>query len=189
MVHRCGEEILKGELPPKHEVVLKLALTPTQQKVYERYLQVGTTALAPLLSGCFSSRQAACFGCTTICTAHPRAILPCLQGTAEREARSLFRDRGMLAMVSFGSPGIKFGAHLHALLMLATVKLFCAGTWQPFWPLGRCCVALQACGALKPRPSSAMLPGSWSPQLTSQAFCLRPTAHSCATGPLSSETC
>lgn len=40
VVHRCGEEILKRELPPKHEVVLKLALTPTQQKVYARFIQV-----------------------------------------------------------------------------------------------------------------------------------------------------
>jgi len=47
VVHRCGEEILKRELPPKHEVVLKLALTPTQQKVYERYIQVGRAACKP----------------------------------------------------------------------------------------------------------------------------------------------
>ena len=41
VVHRCGEEILRGELPAKHEVVLKLALSPTQHRVYERYVRVG----------------------------------------------------------------------------------------------------------------------------------------------------
>lgn len=40
MVHRCGEGILKVDLPPKLEVVLKLSLTPTQDHVYRRYLQV-----------------------------------------------------------------------------------------------------------------------------------------------------
>ena len=40
VVHRRGEEVLRGELPRKREVVLKLALTPTQQRVYERYIQV-----------------------------------------------------------------------------------------------------------------------------------------------------
>lgn len=40
MVHRCGEEILRKELPPKREVVMKLALTPSQHRVYARYVQV-----------------------------------------------------------------------------------------------------------------------------------------------------
>jgi hypothetical protein len=41
MVHRRGEEILRAELPRKRELVLKLALTPAQEEVYRRYLQVG----------------------------------------------------------------------------------------------------------------------------------------------------
>ncbi|EFN53209.1 hypothetical protein CHLNCDRAFT_137064 [Chlorella variabilis] len=39
MVHRRGEEILKEELPQKREVVLKLALSPSQHKVYRRFIE------------------------------------------------------------------------------------------------------------------------------------------------------
>jgi hypothetical protein len=41
VVHRCGEEILRAELPAKREAVLKLALTPAQDRVYRRYIEVG----------------------------------------------------------------------------------------------------------------------------------------------------
>lgn len=44
IVHRCGEEILRQELPAKREVVVKLALTPTQHAVYQRYITVGGMA-------------------------------------------------------------------------------------------------------------------------------------------------
>ena len=108
VVHRCGEEILKGELPPKHEVVLKLALTPTQQKVYERYLQVGRQrrgsrravsdahwlVIMQYTDG-FQAGEHANPGSSGTST----CPLPRLQGTAEHEARSLFRDRLLLAMV------------------------------------------------------------------------------------------
>ncbi len=46
IVHRCGEEILRKELPAKREVVVKLALTPTQHAVYQRYITVGGMARA-----------------------------------------------------------------------------------------------------------------------------------------------
>lgn len=39
MVHRCGEDILRKDLPTKREAVVKLALTSTQEQVYRAYLR------------------------------------------------------------------------------------------------------------------------------------------------------
>ena len=64
MVHRRGEEILRAELPPKREVVLKLALTPTQARVYTSYVE-GTaeakcrSVFADATNLCMVSRQPA----------------------------------------------------------------------------------------------------------------------------------
>lgn len=52
VVHRCGEEILRRELPAKREAVLKLALTPTQHRVYERYVKVGGGWVGGAQLGC-----------------------------------------------------------------------------------------------------------------------------------------
>lgn len=69
VVHRCGEEILKRELPPKHEVVLKLALTPTQQKVYERFIQVRPAGASqpPLRSARVAARLLIFHGTLAVC--------------------------------------------------------------------------------------------------------------------------
>lgn len=40
VVHRKGEELLRGELPPKQEHIIKLQLSYVQQSVYQAYLEV-----------------------------------------------------------------------------------------------------------------------------------------------------
>lgn len=63
VVHRCGEEILRAELPAKREAVLKLALTPAQDSVYKRYIEVGC-----------HMRLAASAGASRMCLAASAAV-------------------------------------------------------------------------------------------------------------------
>lgn len=91
MVHRRGEDILKEELFPKREVVLKLSLTPVQDRVYRRYLQMLDTVCCHAAVRCAMDHLRFCS--LHACGAHP------LQGTREMSRRSVIGDALKLRMV------------------------------------------------------------------------------------------